>query len=52
MRYVHKNQNFSIHLNESIQLDSIEAIKSKLTKYPNCVCMYTRNIHNINDTAV
>jgi hypothetical protein len=34
----------TIHFNESIV-----AIKSDLKKYSNCVCMYSRNIHNIND---
>ncbi len=33
-----------MHLNESIK-----AFKSDLKKYSNCVCMYSRNIHNIND---
>jgi len=34
----------TIHLNQSI-----EDIKSDLKKYSNCVCMYSRTTHNIND---
>jgi hypothetical protein len=34
----------SIHLNQSI-----EDIKSDIKKYSNCVCMYSRTTHNIND---
>jgi hypothetical protein len=34
----------TIHLNETV-----ETIKSNMIKYSNCVMMYSRNTHNIND---
>ncbi len=43
--YKDDNDNYwTIYVNENI-----ENIKSNLTKYSSCVCMYSRNIHHIND---